>query len=86
MRLAFIFMFPSFVLAGPATFQQPLKEQGNHYSSPFNADFDQKVEWALKHFNIPGLAVAVSHSEIFSKVSDLAFSENSFETLFVCLG
>jgi hypothetical protein len=72
MRLASTFVFPFFALGGSATFQEPLKEQGNLYISPFDAGFDQKVEWVLKHFNIPGLAVAVSHGEIFSKVNNPA--------------
>ena len=38
--------------------------------NPFDEYFDQKVQWAREHFDIPGLAVAVvREDDVFSKVS-----------------
>jgi hypothetical protein len=68
MRLPLTLIFPGLALA--EVLQQPLQEPNQSTSlSPLNADFDNKVKWALDHFNIPGLAVAVVHGETFSKVS-----------------
>lgn len=69
MRLSLTLIFPGLVLAGAATFQQPLQVHEHQFSSPFDANFDEKVKWALEHFRIPGLAVAVVRGETFSKVS-----------------
>lgn len=42
----------------------------DHDSSPLNEAFENKVNWALEHFRIPGLAVSVVRGEdIFAKVS-----------------
>jgi hypothetical protein len=71
MRLPSFFGFFCLSLAGSET-QKAL--QGHEYqsASPLDLSFDEKVEWALKHFSIPGLAVAVSHGETYSKVSNRA--------------
>jgi hypothetical protein len=70
MRLPLMFIFHYLVLGSLGSFQSVLQAQENKSGSPFGVDFDKKVEWALEHFNIPGLAIAVSHDEIFSKVGD----------------
>lgn len=70
MRLPLGLCFPGLVLAGAATFQQPLRLHKNEFTSPINANFDEKVEWVLERYQIPGLAVAVVGEEIFSKVSN----------------
>ena len=56
--------------AGAATFQQPLQVHEHQSNLPFDAKFVEKVNWALEHFSIPGLAVAVVREETFSKVSN----------------
>jgi hypothetical protein len=33
--------------------------------TPLNEVFDQKVKWALEHFDIPGLAIAVVRDDVF---------------------
>lgn len=69
MRLLLFVSLFCLALAGSET-QKPLLQGHEHHSaSPLDRSFDRKVEWALKHFNIPGLAVAVTHGETFSKVS-----------------
>lgn len=41
----------------------------DHDSSPLNEGSEKKVNWALKHFRIPGLAISVVRGEdIFAKV------------------
>ncbi|KAJ5752867.1 Beta-lactamase-like protein [Penicillium odoratum] len=85
MRLPLTLIFPGLALA--EVLQQPLQEPNQSTSlSPLNADFDNKVKWALDHFNIPGLAVAVVHGETFSKgygISDSLSSQPVTEhTLF----
>lgn len=69
-------MFPSLLLfaslvwvagAGDVSKQFPLG--GHSTSSPFDEVFDEKVVWALKHFRVPGLSIAVVHgNETFFKV------------------
>jgi hypothetical protein len=68
MRLLSSFGLLGLVLASSET-QKTLPVHEHQSASPLDSSFDQKVEWALKHFNIPGLAVAVSHGETYSKVS-----------------
>lgn len=68
MRLPSFFGFFCLSLAASET-QKTLQGHEYHSASPLDLSFDEKVEWALKHFKIPGLAVAVSHGKIFSKVS-----------------
>ncbi|KAJ5628008.1 Beta-lactamase-like protein [Penicillium lividum] len=85
MRLPLTLIFPGLALA--EVLQQPFQVQNQPTSlSPLNADFEDKVKWALDHFKIPGLAVAVVHGETFSKgygISDSLSSQPVTEhTLF----
>lgn len=73
MHLPLVFIFPCLVLAGLETFQQPLQGHKTQSGSPFDANFDRRVNWALEHFNIPGLAVAVIRGDTFFKVCDPVF-------------
>ncbi|KAE9363902.1 putative penicillin-binding protein [Stipitochalara longipes BDJ] len=86
MRLPLIIIFHYLALFSLGSFQDIFQLQEDQSSSPFGVDFDKKVEWALEHFSIPGLAVAVSHGELFSKgygVSDILTSQLMTEhTLF----
>ncbi|KAJ5834571.1 Beta-lactamase-like protein [Penicillium robsamsonii] len=86
MPLPLVFIFPCLVLASLGTLQQPLQVYENQSSSPFDANFDQRVNWALEHFSIPGLAVAVVQGDTFVKgygVSNTISSEPVTEhTLF----
>jgi hypothetical protein len=70
MRLPLIIIFHCLVLFSLGSFQDVFQLQEDKSSSPFGIDFDKKVEWALEHFSIPGLAVAVSHGELCSKVGN----------------
>lgn len=70
MRLPLIIIFHYLFLFSLGSFQDVFQLQEDQSSSPFGVDFDKKVEWALEHFGIPGLAVAVSHGELFSKVGN----------------
>jgi hypothetical protein len=70
MRLPLVLCLPGLVLACTATFQHPLQLHDIQFPSPLDAIFDKKVEWALEHYQIPGLAVAVVGEETFSKVSN----------------
>ncbi|CEJ60832.1 hypothetical protein PMG11_09389 [Penicillium brasilianum] len=85
MRLLSSFGLLGIVLASSET-QKTLPAHEHQSASPLDSSFDQKVEWALEHFNIPGLAVAVSHGETYSKgygVSDILTSRPVTEhTLF----
>lgn len=77
MRLPLTLIFPWLVLAGATTFQQPLQVPEHQSNSPFDAKFDEKVNWALEHFSIPGLAIAAVREETFSKVSSNPASRKS---------
>lgn len=53
-----------------ASLQQPLIAEKDQSQTPLNDAFDDKVEWALEHFQIPGVGIAVVRdNEIFTKVS-----------------
>ncbi|KAL3417428.1 penicillin-binding protein [Phlyctema vagabunda] len=86
MRLPLLFISHCLISFSLGSFQDVFQIQEDPSSSPFGVDFDRKVEWALEHFSIPGLAVAVSHGELFSKgygVSDILTSQPVTEhTLF----
>ncbi|KNG89873.1 putative penicillin-binding protein [Aspergillus nomiae NRRL 13137] len=50
----------------------------DHASSPLNEAFEKKVNWALDHFSIPGLAVSVVRGEdIFAKGYGISNTETS---------
>lgn len=80
MRSPSFFCFLCLVLAGSET-QKVLRVHEHHSTSPLDLSFDKKVEWALKYFKIPGLDVAVSHGEIYSKVSNRALRELAMSCL-----
>ncbi|KAJ9409627.1 hypothetical protein DTO045G8_2553 [Paecilomyces variotii] len=70
-----------------ASFQQPLIAEKDQSRTPLNDAFDDKVEWALEHFQIPGVGIAVVRdNEIFTKgygLSDIETSQRVTEhTLF----
>lgn len=80
MHLPSLFGFFCLALAG-SEMQKALQVLEHHSASPLDSSFDEKVEWALKHFNIPGLAVAVSHGETYSKVSNPALQKPAMSCL-----
>ncbi|KOC14079.1 penicillin-binding protein [Aspergillus flavus AF70] len=50
----------------------------DHDSSPLNEGFEKKVNWALKHFRIPGLAISVVRGEdIFAKGYGISNTETT---------
>ncbi|OGM45007.1 penicillin-binding protein [Aspergillus bombycis] len=50
----------------------------DHDASPLNKAFEKKVNWALEHFSIPGLAVSVVRGEdIFAKGYGISNTETS---------
>lgn len=58
----------SWVFGGCAPPQTPLGF-GSHASYPLSEAFEQKVDWSLKHFNIPGLAVSIINGDrVYTKV------------------
>ncbi|KAL4884505.1 beta-lactamase/transpeptidase-like protein [Aspergillus karnatakaensis] len=42
-----------------AELQEPLGDKSSENDTPLNEAFNKRVEWALEHYNIPGLAVGV---------------------------
>ncbi|GAD98348.1 protein flp, putative [Paecilomyces variotii No. 5] len=62
-----------------ASLQQPLTAETNQLQTPFDDVFDNKVKWALDHFHIPGVGIAVVRdSEVFTKgygLSDIEASQ-----------
>lgn len=67
MHLSSFFGLICLVLANLET-QKSLQAQEHPLVSPLDSSFDKQVEWTLKHFNIPGLAVVVSYGDIYAKV------------------
>ncbi|KAJ9300888.1 hypothetical protein DTO271G3_2052 [Paecilomyces variotii] len=70
-----------------ASLQQPLIAEKDQSRTPLNDAFHAKVDWALEHFQIPGVGIAVVRdNEIFSKgygLSDIGASKRVTEhTLF----
>ncbi|KAL1885520.1 hypothetical protein Plec18167_001014 [Paecilomyces lecythidis] len=63
-----------------ASLQQPLTAETNQLQTPFDDVFDNKVEWALDHFHIPGVGIAVVRdNEVFTKgygLSDIEASKS----------
>ncbi|KAJ5245744.1 beta-lactamase/transpeptidase-like protein [Penicillium chrysogenum] len=84
--LSFV-LFEVFVSNTLAAIQLPLlAHEDQSQKTPLNEVFDQKVKWALEHFDIPGLAIAVVRDDVFCKgygVSDMHMSKPVTEhTLF----
>ncbi|KAF7585180.1 hypothetical protein BBP40_011893, partial [Aspergillus hancockii] len=63
--------WPAFLLylgAIPKCMAQQIPVGDHHSSSPLNEAFTKKVNWALEHFKIPGVAVSVVRGDdIFAK-------------------
>mgnify|MGYP006876507047 CR=1 FL=1 len=70
--LSFV-LFEVFVSNTLAAIQLPLlAHEDQSQKTPLNEVFDQKVKWALEHFDIPGLAIAVVRDDVFCKVGHVS--------------
>lgn len=70
MHWSSVFISAELLKSSIASLQQPLTAEKNQLQTPFDDVFDNKVEWALDHFHIPGVGIAVVRdNEVFTKVS-----------------
>lgn len=71
MRSSLNILLHYFVLSSLGSFQDVFRLQEDQHSQPFGIGFDEKVDFALEHFRIPGIAVAVSHGgDLVSRVGN----------------
>lgn len=70
MHLSSLLVFSELLTLGLAFLQRPLTALKDQSQTPLDDVFSKKVEWALEHFQIPGVGVAVVRDdEVFAKVS-----------------